>query len=88
MIYFICWVVFLLAMILSVVVVGLKNRKPRPAAAVVPAGEEEMMADGDEIEIVEGDEFEAVAVDGDDFGGGEFVAEGGDDFAAFEDEFK
>lgn len=86
MIYFICWVVFLLAMILSVVVVGLKNRKPRPAA--VPAGEEEMMADGEDIEVVEGDELEAVPGEGDDFGGEEFVAEGGDEFAAFEDEFK
>ncbi|MEO9931559.1 hypothetical protein [Rhodopirellula bahusiensis] len=88
MIYFICWVVFLLTMILAVIVVGFKNRKPRPAAAVVPAGEEEMMADGDDIEVVEGDAFEAVPGEGDDFGGGEFAAEGGDDFAAFEDEFK
>ena len=85
MIYFICWVVFLLAMILSVVVVGLKNRKPRPAAVVETADDGEMMADGEDVEVVEGDEFEAA---GDDFGGGEFAAEGGDDFAAFEDEFK
>ncbi|KLU01331.1 MULTISPECIES: hypothetical protein [Rhodopirellula] len=87
MIYFICWVVFLLTMILAVAVVGFKNRKPRPAVAAMPEGEEEMMADAEEIEVVDGDEFAAVPAEGDDFGG-EFVAEGGDDFAAFEDEFK
>jgi hypothetical protein len=87
MIYFICWVVFLLTMILAVVVVGLKNRKPRPVAPM-PEGDEEVMADAEDVEMVDGDEFAAVPAEGDDFGGGEFVAEGGDDFAAFEDEFK
>ncbi|MCC9642125.1 hypothetical protein LOC71_07555 [Rhodopirellula sp. JC740] len=84
MIYFICWVVFLLTLILSVVIVGFKNRKPRPAVAAVP---EEMMEDGEAVEMVGEDEFAAEPA-GDDFGGGEFAAEGGDDFATFEDEFK
>ncbi|MCM2372238.1 hypothetical protein [Aporhodopirellula aestuarii] len=86
MIYFICWVVFLVGVILSVIiahVMGNRGKKPSDPQLAEGGGFNEAMPmdeDGDVIE--EPQAFEEVV---------EFDAAGGepaDDFAAFEQEFK
>ncbi|MFG0288296.1 MAG: hypothetical protein ACF8CQ_08980 [Rhodopirellula sp. JB044] len=83
MLYFICWVVFLVGVILSVVVAHvMSNRGSKPA----PAAADEMMLseetpDGEEA-MEDPQAFEEVSEFGTD--GVEQV----DDFEAFEEEFK
>ncbi len=89
MIYFILWVVFLLAVILAVPIVSLMgNRKPRePKAAADPEAmpeEAEEQAFG-ENEGFAGDEVVAEVPADDGFGGGEPAMGGDDAFEGFEE---
>ncbi|MBB3204756.1 hypothetical protein FHS27_000523 [Rhodopirellula rubra] len=85
MIYFICWAVFLVGIILSVIIAHvMENRGNKPAAAPIAddgvAFDEEMPVDEDGGVIEDPQAFEEVV---------EFEAgEPADDFAAFEEEFK
>ena len=92
MIYFICWVVFLFVLILSVGVAQLmSNRANRPTRSRAVAEDASFEED---VAVVEGEESleEADAVESfDEFPADEMPVDGdqpADDFAAFEEEFK
>ncbi|EMI53198.1 hypothetical protein [Rhodopirellula sallentina] len=85
MLYFICWVVFLVGVILSVVVAHVMSNRGNKAN-VAPAADDEMMLSeempDDEGAIEDPQAFEEVAEFGSD------AVEQVDDFEAFEEEFK
>tara|TARA_A100001391_G_scaffold198417_1_gene179991 strand:- start:29 stop:289 length:261 start_codon:yes stop_codon:yes gene_type:complete len=86
MILFICWVAFVLVLIIAFTVAAVLESRGRESSAVVEEPTDSSYEDSEateEGEVVE--EFEAV----EEFS--EFPAEGGepaDDFAAFDEEFK
>ncbi|WP_404304462.1 hypothetical protein [Neorhodopirellula lusitana] len=80
MIYFICWAVFIGALIVSTIVVAMMgNKSSRPATEAAPVAMNEAF---DEEEFVAEEMDEAVADSAEEFG-----EPGGDDFAEFENEF-
>jgi len=93
MFYFILWVVFLVVVILAVPVTLMLEKRQSGAGRSENAGDEEI-ADEEFVDETGEDASDREMV-GDDFGGGDEVADfadaapaGGDDFSAFEDEFK
>ncbi|MGB7328226.1 MAG: hypothetical protein WBD31_25345 [Rubripirellula sp.] len=90
MLYFIPWVVFVLAVVLAVPVVSFleKRKHAAPESASDEPIENDEMAVSDRDEVAESDEFGEVAMDADPVDDVQLDAPGGNDFSAFEDDFK
>ncbi len=86
MILFICWVVFVLVLIGSVVVAAMLEKRGRENSAI---GDAPLDASYENADAIEGEEAVEELESVEEFS--EFPAEGGeqvDDFAAFDQEFK
>lgn len=89
MFYFICWVVFLAALVVSVIVAAVLNRRAEAASRPQAVADEPVFDDDAAMEGESFDDAEEVP-SVDEFPANEFQAEDApaDDFAAFEQEFK
>lgn len=92
MLYFIFWVLFLLVVAFAVPVVSFLEK--RKYAAANPAPEPDPDMNDDDIAVADADDDPGFAEADDSFGAdpaaefGEIEATGGDDFSAFDEEFK
>lgn len=95
MLYFIAWVLFLLVVALAIPVASFLEKRKYAAANPQPAVEEDQVAFDEEAPVESDDSGDGFGEDpAADFGGdeavefGEVEATGGDDFSAFDEEFK
>ncbi|TWU51184.1 hypothetical protein [Rubripirellula reticaptiva] len=88
--YFIFWVVFVVAVVLAVPIVSFleKRKHAVPKSASDELIEDDEMAASEGDDVADSDEFGEVAMEDASVEDVKFDAPGGNDFSAFEDDFK